>query len=275
MTTLSITRPRGWRLRSGVLAFTLALFVPLAIPATATASSFPSGSNPWGYVPSGNIPSVDNWISLPQRGVFVNDVSADAPADGNNAFNAKFQLGIGVTPKISAYEDATAVTQCANCSAIALGLQVVTTTDTYLTTIRAQGIASATNTVCTPSCTAVADAYQVVVATNTPSPLGFGTLLSGQQLAQLWKVRNEFLALPTSGDTIPQILSECQDLVNQVDSILLEATYRSTFPSFFMAESSPAIHGVATATEQTPSSSSIHPTVQLYHYLQFLPSSTG
>jgi hypothetical protein len=255
MTTLSITRPGGWRLRSGLLAFTLALFVPLAIPATASASNTPSG----------------NFISSPQGNEFVNNVEADSPADGNQAFKVKFQLGVGVTNTVSAFENATAVTDCSDCSAVAIGFQVVTTTDSYLTTLHTQGIASATNYVCTPNCTAVADAFQVVVATDTPSALNFGQLLSPGQLVELYNIRSQVLALPNSGLTIPQILNKCQQLVGDVDSILTGASYGS-FTSFTLPAFSPAIHGVGTATELTGTS---QPIVKLYHDLQVLPTSAG
>lgn len=258
MTTLSITRPGGWRLRSGLLAFTLALFVPLAIPATASASSFPNigtSNNP-------NIP-VSNYVFGPLGEEFINDVSASSPAQGNSVFNVKFQLGIGVTPSISAVEDVNAVAQCSGCTAIALGFQVVTTTLNYFTKINVQNDDVANVGACTPGCTAIADGYQVVVATDTARPLEFGQLLSRSQLVQLNNIRSQILALPNSGLNPQQIQTECQNLVSQVVSILESSSYANSGPY------SP-IHGVGPG--QTGTEKFI---VQLYKSIQFFPASLG
>lgn len=260
MTTLSITRPGGWRLRSGMLAFTLALFVPLAIPATASASGFPN----FGPSNDPNIP-VSNWIFGPQGQEFVNDVSASAPQQGNSVFNVKFQLGVGVTPSISAVQDVNAVADCNNCTAIAAGFQVVTTTLSYFTKIVSQNDDVANAGACTPTCTAIADGYQVVVATDTPQPLSFGRLLSRAELTQLNNVRTQFLDLPNSVGLNPQaIQNECVSLVNQVVSILESSSYATPY--------SPAIHGVGLAPWQTGSNNFI---VKLYKSTQFFPASIG
>lgn len=256
---LSITRPRGWRLRSGLLAFTLALFVPLAIPATASASGFPNtGPNDNAFIP------VSNYVFGPQGQEFVNDVSASAPEQGNSVFNVKFQLGIGVSPSVSAVQDVNAVADCSGCTAIAVGFQVVTTTLNYFTKISAQNDDVANAGACTPTCTAIADGYQVVVATDTPQPLSFGRLLSRAELTQLNTVRTQFLALPNSGDSPQQIQSECESLVSQVVSILESSSYANS------STPGSSIHGVGPG--QTGSDKFL---VQLYKSIQFFPASLG
>jgi hypothetical protein len=256
MTTLSITRPRVWRLRSGVLAFTLALFAPLAIPATALASTFPAG----------------NYVSSPQGNEFVNNVSASSPAQGNTAFKVAFQLGVGVSPTISAIEHANATAQCAGCTALAVGFQVVTTTlKAFDTQINLVDDAVATNGACSPGCTAVADGYQVVVATDTSQALNFGQLLSPAQLIELYNVRSEVLALPNSGLTVAQVQAKCESLVSQVESILSDASYGNSV-SFSLPTYSPAVHGVGSGTEVSGYS---QPLVKLYKSIQVLPTSAG
>jgi len=258
MTTLSITRPGGWRLRSGVLVFTLALFAPLAIPATASASGVP------------NIP-VSNYVFTPYGNEFINDVSASSPTQGNPAFQAKFELGVGVSPLIKAVQNVTATAQCSGCTAIAVGFQIVTATLPYISQVQQDEVTLATDGACAPGCTAAALGYQVIVGTNTGGPLTFGDLLSRSQMQQLASIRTEVLALPTSGLSVAGVESECQDLLNQVVSILQSASY-GNFSSFFLPTFSPAIHGVGLATQTTGSS---HPVVKWFKSAHFFPLSAG
>jgi hypothetical protein len=251
MTALSIMRPGAWRLRSGVLAFTLALFVPLAIPVAASASSVP------------NIPE-SNYVFGPNGNEeIVSNVSASSPAQGNNVFNVKFVLGVAVAPSITAVEHADATAQCSSCSAIAIGFQVVTTTLAYFNTTQfhTDTDALATDGACAPGCTAVADAYQVVVATDTSAASNFQELLSPAQLQTLYNVRSQILALPNSGLTVSEIQAKCQTLVSQVESIFEDASSGGLFsvPSF-----SPSVHGVGLAGGDQP-------VVKLYKDLQVTP----
>jgi hypothetical protein len=257
--TLSITRPGAWRLRSCALVFTLALFAPLAIPATASASGVP------------NIP-VSNYVFTPFGNEFVNDVSASSPAQGNPAFQAKFELGIGVSPTVKAVQNVTATAQCAGCTAIAVGFQIVTATLPYITKVEQDDVTLATDGACSPGCTAAALGYQIIVGTNTGGPLSFVELLSRSQMQQLDTIRSEVLALPNSGLSIAGIQSECQDLLSQVVSILQSASYPS-FSSFSLPTFSPAIHGVGLATE--PTSGSSHPIVKWFKSTHFFPVSAG
>jgi hypothetical protein len=81
-------------------------------------------------------------------------------------------------------------------------------------------VATADTTKCAPDCNAVADAYQVVVATDTPHPVSLGWFLSPRQMSDLSRIRSEFLALPGSGLTMSQVQSKCEDLVDKVAAIL-------------------------------------------------------
>jgi hypothetical protein len=89
-----------------------------------------------------------------------------------------------------------------------------------LAAIHVLNVATADTTACAPDCNAVADAYQVVVATDTPDPMSFGWFLSPRQMSGLAEIRAEFLALPSSGLTISQVQGRCEDLVDKVTAIL-------------------------------------------------------
>ena len=251
------------RLRSGALTLTLAAFVPLAIPVTASASTFPGGS------PAGA------FFGYPAGNEFFNQVNAYSATDAKTVFKVKFGLGEGAGPVVTAVNRAVAfTTECANCTAIAIGFQIVTTTDQDLADLRATNFANATNKNCTGTCDSVADAYQVVVATDTTQPMGFGQLLSKQQLNALDQLRSQFLALPNSGLTPTQIEAQCQDLVGQAVDILQQAnsagpdsgppSYNTPpVPSF-----SPVVYGGGTAAALTGDG---QPVVNLYHEFENKP----
>ena len=248
--------------RSGVLTLTLAAFVPLAIPVTASASAIP------GY------PAPGAFVSYPVGNEFLNQVNADSVTNQKTVFKVKFGLGEGVSPVVNAVNRAVALTsRCENCDAIAIGFQVVTTTAQDLLSIHATNVAIATNDNCTGTCDAEADAYQVVVATDTPQAMPFGQLLNSSQLNSLDNLRAEFMALPDSGLSLPEIQAECQDLANQAMTILEDATYAGPGDSPVTAPTiSPAVHGAGTDTELTGSD---RPVVDLYHDFQLRPYSRG
>jgi hypothetical protein len=249
--------PKTRRLRSGALALTIAAFVPLAISGSASASTI---QGPGNFGPQGN--------------KIVNQVNADAVTNHKTVFKVKFGLGVGAGPVVTAVNRAMALTsRCASCNAIAIGFQVVTTTERDLVALHAVNVASAANDNCTVTCGAVADAYQVVVATDTPQALSFGQLLSPQQLIALFNLRSQFLALPHSGLSLTQIQAQCEDLVQQAMAILQDANYGGpSYTTFTPPSFSPAVPGAGAATKLA---SSNQPVVKLYRDIQFQPSSAG
>jgi hypothetical protein len=236
-------------LRSAVLALALAMFVPLAIPATASARLIPG-------------------IALP--GEYINQVNAVSQTNLKTDFRVKFQLdqGYAYGSVLDADNRATALTsKCADCNAIAIGFQVVYTTQQDLAAIHALNVASATNFECVDVCNAVADAYQVVVAIDSPDTYGW-TVTFPQMLA-LSQVRDEFYALPTSGLDIAQIQSQCEELVNEVVSILAGSSSQAqdgTGPTLI-----PGVSGSALPSELTGEG---RPIVDLFRDVQWRPSST-
>jgi hypothetical protein len=264
-------------LRSGALAVTLAAFVPLAIPVAASASTNPA------------YPGPGNYPGYPPGHEFINVVHADSQTNQKTVFKVKFELGVGVSRTISAVNRAVALASgCADCHAIAIGFQVVTTTERDLAAIHALNVGSASTKDCTLTCSATADAYQVVVATDTPQPMSFDWLLGQQSLAAMSNLRSEFLALPNSGLSLAQIQAKCQDLVNEAVAILQDGNdggpgypgypafqaYPAypAYPAFSMATYSPDVHG---AESDTPLTGNGQPVVRVYRDLQFQPFSAG
>jgi hypothetical protein len=249
------------RLRSGVLAVTMAAFVPLAVPVTASASTYPF------FTPSGY------HVNYPTGNHFVNQVNADASRYRGIVFRERFQLGVGTGSTLTVINRAVAVAnRCDGCAAVALGFQIVTTTLQGLHAIHAVNDSDAVDNFCIDKCAAVADAYQVVVATDTPEPLPFGQLLSEAQLNGLTFVGTEFLALQHLDLPLPVIQADCLNLVNQAVTILEDANLgepNTGWPSnstFTRPTNSPAVAGPDVAP--VPDA---QPVVQLYQDAQYKP----
>ena len=253
------------RLRSGALTLGLAALVPLAIPAAASASVGP-GFAP-GYAPVFAEPG--SFVIHTGPGPIVNQVHADSAVSQANVFRVRFQLGVAPGPVVDALNRSVALTsKCSNCNALAIGFQIVTTTDQDLVSLDATNVAIATNYECTGTCDAEADAYQLVVATDTPQAVPFLWLLNPAEMDELYQVQAQFDALPRSGLDLSQIQAAGEDLVNQAMTILEDATYsgpdQPSVPAF-----SPAVNGAGTNAALTQSD---QPTVKLYHDVQ---SSSG
>jgi len=249
------------RLRPGALALALAALVPLAIPAAASASVGPYFSP--GLGESGT------FVVNTGPGPTVNQVQADSVVNQHNVVRARYQLGVSESPVVAAVNRSVALTsKCSNCNALALGFQIVTTTDQDLASIDATNVAIATNYECTGTCDAKADAYQLVVATDTPQAVPILWLLNPAQMDELYQMAAQFDALPQSGLDMSQIQAAAEDLVDQAMTILENAVYagpnQPSVPAF-----SPAVNGAGTNAALTQGD---QPTVKLYHDSQ---SSSG
>jgi hypothetical protein len=186
------------------------------------------------------------WMGIKPRTVHKPDTS------GHPVFKVKFQFRVGAPGTIRAVNRAQALTTCNGCNAIAIGFQVVTTTSHDLAALHLLNVGTADSSACAPDCNVVADAYQVVVATDTQYPLTLGWFVNRRQMSNLSRIRSEFLALPRSGLTISQVQSRCEDLVDQVSAILASSSYRMADNASFTRPSSSARHGVDAAGGPTP-----------------------
>ncbi|MGH3201094.1 MAG: hypothetical protein ACRDP5_03430 [Streptosporangiaceae bacterium] len=204
---------------------------------------------------------------------FVNQVNAYTSRYHEIVFREKFQMGVGTGSTLTAINRAVAVaSHCDGCAAVALGFQIVTTTLQGLHAIHAVNDSDATDKYCIDKCAAVADSYQVVVATDTPQPLPFGQLLSEAQLNGLTFVGTEFLALQHLNLPLPVIQADCLNLVNQAVTILTDANIggpNGGWPSnatLTRPTNSPAVTGPDVAP--VPDA---QPVVQLYQDAQYRP----
>ena len=262
------TRHGVRRLRSGALTLAVAAFVPLAIPATASASVIPGHTGTTGFTGPGS------YFISPLGYGLVNEANAFSFVNQKTVFNMKFGLGVGVSPYVNAVNRAVARTsRCENCNAVAIAFQVVTTTEQDLVSINAENVATATNYSCVLTCDAEANAYQVVVATDTPQPMPFGQLLSSPRMSALDNLRTEFYALQNSGLSLAQIQAKCQDLVNQAVTILQNASYAG--PSGPSSSDPPPIRPTVSAALQGGGTDTELPVVDVYHTFQFRPFSGG
>jgi hypothetical protein len=267
MTTVGKTTRGALLARSGVLALALAAFIPLAIPAAASASTDKTA------------------VPLSGSETFTNDVKAVAFPYLKDAVSANATLDVGINTTISAVNRAEATTKCSGCTAVALALQMVTATtlQTGGKNLHVLDVGTATSEGCLSDCNAVADAWQFVVATTTPQPLPWGQLLTFSQLETLNSIRSSFTALQDTTFTPAQIQTKAKALVAQAQAILEAATYTpesatpatpfAAFTGFTLPTFSPAAPGVDMATGSSTTTS--HPVVTLYKDLQFDPWLAG
>ncbi len=169
-------------------------------------------------------------------------------------------------PVVKAVNRSVALTsQCDGCDAVAIGLQIVLISKQDLVAIHALNVASATNDECVGSCDALALAYQIVVASDSP-------WLTFRQYIALRHVWQEFESLPNSNLTIDQAQSQSEQLVQTVMSILEGSSSSSPadtapVPSATTPSAS-TLNGPALPSELVNSN---RPIVDLYRDLQWRP----
>jgi hypothetical protein len=245
-------RGRAWRLRCGVVA--LAMVGPLAIPVTASASDGPGRAGP--HVQT-----------------FVNQAKAVTRTNGRTAFAMKFQLRQSSASTLNAVNSAVALaTECQDCSAIAIGVQIIYVTKQNLSNLNESNISGAENTDCALQCFAMAEAYQIVFAAGAIQPL------THEQLRDLARVKVGFAALRHSVLSPDQIQSQSSALVSEIVSILENSPYvapASTTPTPMTPTPmlSPAINAAAMPSQLASESG---PIVDVYRDIHWSsPSSTG
>lgn len=239
---LAKMRDRASWLRRGVLILMLMTALPLTVPAAASARIVPS--------------------------TYINQANAVSWKDFRTNFKVAFQFRQSYnTPVLEAVNRAVALTsKCDDCNAIAAGFQIVLVSLQDLTAIHALNVASATNDECVNTCDALALAYQIVVASDSPA-------LTHSQIMALDRVSREFRSLPKSGLAIDQVESQSEQMVNTVVSILEgspSSAPASTAPvPAAMTPLSAALNGPA------PSSALVNvnqPVIDVYRDIQGGPS---
>ena len=148
-------------LRGGAIA-ALAMIVPLALPAAASAAGGPSAT-------SNSIQFVGVTVNPPsgsQSAEFDNSVSAATAANRRAPFKFDFRLSVTGAPLVTANNYAEAdVNSCGHCGATAIAFQVVLVSKHTLAQLSATDSALATTENCT-TCNSLAEAFQIVYATD-------------------------------------------------------------------------------------------------------------
>jgi len=174
------------RSRRGVVA--LAVFVALAIPVTASAST--------------------------QAVTYINLANAISLRSGVTAFSLKFQQRQSSASTVNGINRAVALaSKCHDCGAVAIAFQVVSVAQQHLVTLNENTTSYAASVACI-RCSALAEAYQIMVVSDSQPPL------TDEQKQGLAQVRAGLEALQNSGLDTDQIQTQSDELVNQAMSIL-------------------------------------------------------
>jgi hypothetical protein len=196
------------KIKAGTLRWSvaaLAVMVPLAIPAAASAATFQGPYS--GY----SIP-FSPWNHGART--YDNVAQADSMQNGHTDFTVKFQLDQSFAPRLNASNSANVVTlACSDCDADAIAFQIVYVSKSKLTALNASNTTNEQSLLCI-RCNELAEAYQFIVATGSPTPL------SMSQVQQLDGIRSQLEALRTSNlsDTVTEQTTDA--LATQVNTIL-------------------------------------------------------
>lgn len=205
MAVLSRIKTGALRSRWGVAA--LAVAVPLAIPAAASAATFQ------GPLPGYSIP-FSPWNYGAET--YVNVARAASIQNGHTDFTVKFQLDQSSAPRLNASNSATAGTVvCHDCDADAIAFQIVYVSRSNLVALDASNTTNEQSFLCV-RCDELAEAYQFIVANGSPTPL------TNPQVVQLDAIRSQLEALPNSDLSDTQIEAETDSLASQVNAILAD-----------------------------------------------------
>jgi hypothetical protein len=236
-------RDRVLWLRWGIMA--LAIFVPLAIPVTASASATPPvehrDMHTRTYV---NMASAFSWTLSPS----------------NSALKFKLQQSSASTIRADEFAVALAI-GCHQCRAVSIAIQVVVVPKQKLAAVHEYTRAFATARDCV-RCAVLADAYQIIFATDAQP------LVTDRQKLCLSLVNTELEALRNSHVGINQIKDRAADLVNQIVYILRHPSYMppiSTAPTRAADTLSPAANGPAVPGGRAGNN---RPVIDVYHAIQ-------
>jgi archaellin len=232
--SIKIRGGASW-LRGGAIA-AVALIVPLAIPAAASADGGPSAT-------SNSIQFVGVTVNPPsgsQSAEFDNSATAATAANRRAPFKFDFRLSVTGAPLVTANNYAEAdVNSCRHCGATAIAFQVVLVSKHTLAQLSATDTALATTENCT-TCNSLAEAFQIVYATDKWSAVRFEVQFAADQVAfQLRMLQYSWLSTG-------QIQARSTGLINNFISWLEGNSENSTGWS-------PSINGAGQSTQLTGS----------------------
>jgi hypothetical protein len=194
------------KIKAGTLRWSvaaLAVMVPLAIPAAASAATFQG--------PGYSIP-FSPWN--PGSQTYANAARAGTIQSSHTEFTVEFQLDQSFAPRLDASNSAYAGTvNCHDCDADAIAFQIVYVSKANLVALNASNTTNEQSFLCL-RCNELAEAYQFIVATGSPTPL------STSQVKELDAIGTQLEALRTSNLSDTAIEAETDALATQVNADL-------------------------------------------------------
>jgi hypothetical protein len=194
------------KIKAGTLRWSvaaLAVMVPLAIPAAASAATFQG--------PGYSIP-FSPWN--PGSQTYANAARAGTIQSSHTEFTVEFQLDQSFAPRLNASNSAYAGTvNCHDCDADAIAFQIVYVSKANLVALNASNTTNEQSFLCL-RCNELAEAYQFIVATGSPTPL------STSQVKELDAIGTQLEALRTSNLSDTAIEAETDALATQVNADL-------------------------------------------------------
>jgi hypothetical protein len=201
MAMLSKIRNRAGRPLWG--AVVLAIAVPLAIPAAASASTIQG--TPLNAIPFSPF--------NPQARTYTNLDQALSEFSEFTDVTVAWQLDQSSAPELNAVNHVNTVTAtCIDCNAYGIAFQVVYVSKQQLTALNASNTTYSRSDNCV-RCNTLAVAYQFIVAGSSPG-------LCSAQVTALNQVGEALGDLRTSGDTPGQLVTATGTLAGQIESIL-------------------------------------------------------
>lgn len=185
-----------WRYGAAALTMSVLLVIPVPAPANASAGLLP-GSR------------------FAQE--LLNRAAATVAKSGRTVIAVRFRVRESHAAAVDAVNRATALADgCGSCDAVAVAVQVAFVSQQHLADINAENTAEATNYHCTTVCSALAEAYQIVIAD------GDSTQPTPKQAHALREAAAGFYGLRRPGLDNAQIQSRSADILSQLVSALAD-----------------------------------------------------
>jgi hypothetical protein len=233
------------RWRYGVAA--LAMLVPFGITAAPAGADVVSASG------------------IPSAGALVNKADATVMKDGRTVFDLRFKYSDPVGPVIDAENYAVALAdRCDSCDAVGIAVQVVFASQQDLVAIRARNTAEATDYECDSSCSALAEAYQIIIANDDSAPPDW------EQTRGLITAARELAALKHSQLDNDQIKTQADGIVSQLMTALEDGPGSASpdaappvAPTIF------SVPGFSAPPQSAQLTQSNRPIIDLYHDIKW------
>jgi hypothetical protein len=188
----------------------LAAVAPLAFPGAASADAT---SEAYQYVSTSVAPVAGSDAE------YDNQAVANWTNSGQTVFSVTYKAPLSSASVITANDTAEAsLSECQNCTAVAISLQVVVAAKTELAELTSNDQANATTTNCITNCNTLAEAFQIVYAPLTTSTV------SWMVIPDIGKLEKELAGLQNDHLTLAQIQTDSTADVQALVTLLQSAT---------------------------------------------------